>query len=200
MMTSEDWNAIAAIGQCAGAAATFAAVLVALRAESRANAIRLAITTTPAVPPSEFMSGSNLRVVVVNRSNRPVTLMGGGVLLPEGSVSDNHHLQLRSLYEKTVKEWDRIEGDVSAEWLSQELDQKKCKTLVKLWIFVEDATGRRHWVKAYFDPAPYIAKRQATQRAHGKDLVRMIEQAQPSANALTEGSSSEPNSQPEKTA
>jgi hypothetical protein len=186
MMTSEDWNVVAAIGQCAGAIATLAAVWIALRAESRANTIRLDLSVKQALPPSEYSDGSDFQIVVVNRSNRPVTLLDGGVVLPGGPVSDNHNLRLGSLHKKTIKEWDWIEGSVSAEWLFYELDRKEIKTQVKFWIFVEDATGKRHWIKARFDPSPYLAMRQAKRRAELEKLAKMCEQNQHTAKTLAE--------------
>jgi hypothetical protein len=130
--------------------------------------------------------------------------MGGGVLLPDGSVSDNHHLRLRSLYQQNVKEWDRIEADVSAEWLSHELEQKSCNTQIRVWLFVEDATGRRHWVKAPFNPAPYIANRQAMKqaslRATLEELKKSITEDGDSVNPQIDGSLPRADSRPEKTA
>jgi hypothetical protein len=149
-----DWSAAGAIGQWLGAIATFAAVVVALRAEWRARDTRLVVKVALG-PTAGGRGGPTFIVSVVNRSNRTVILDGGGILLAD-------HRQLGPIttpvFTGDIRELERKEDRILAATVAQWLNNVGITKSIRLWFYIQDSTGKQHGCKHTFDPHPWIRK------------------------------------------
>jgi hypothetical protein len=149
-----DWNAFGAIGQWLAAIATFAAVIVALRAEHRARSthltVRVALGPTPA-----GRGGPAFIISVVNPSNRHVILEGGSILLSDrsrlGPIADPG-------LTGEMRELERRDCRVSAATVAQWLIAARLTQPTKLWFCIHDSSGKQHGGMYKFDPHPWLQK------------------------------------------
>jgi hypothetical protein len=166
-----DWNAVAAIGQCLGAAATFAAVWIALGTERRARSTRLKVGVKKggSAGAPDWLFRHIITVHVVNHSIRPVKLTYGGAHLPGGKS----FLPFR--FDESigpVEEWGVAEMTISHEWIAERVREAGLTGPVKLWVYAQDATGRKHWCKHAFDPTPWIKDLEPLPNSPAAQVVR----------------------------
>lgn len=146
-----DWNAAGAIGQWAGAIATTAAVIVALRAERRSRMTYITVNVVPG-PLDGRKKGPAFVISVVNQSGRTVILDGAGILLPDGRelgpiITDVFRGEIKDLERKVVT----YPAEDVAGWL---VDQK-IVVPTRLLFYVRDTTGKQHTCPHVFDPSPW---------------------------------------------
>lgn len=147
-----DWAAVAAIGQCLGAVATFAAVLVALSADRRSRITRLAVKVMLG---QSGKSAPTLIIHVTNCSGRPVFLDGGSIALPDrrvlGPLPDQN---ATGMIRDSEKRELRIPVRTVAEWLRDAGHPRE----TRLRFVIGDTTGGEHACHYQMDPTPWLQK------------------------------------------
>jgi hypothetical protein len=150
-----DWNAVGAIGQWLGAIATFAAVVVALRADRRARTTYIVVGITLGALGEKMKGGPAFAISVVNHSGRTVILDGAGILLPDGR-------QLGPIVSEVfigeIKDLERRQHAFPVEKVASWLIEAKIVVPTKLHFFVRDTTGKLHRCQYKFDPSPWLTK------------------------------------------
>lgn len=146
-----DWNAVAALGQWAGAIATTVAVIVALSAERRARRTFLTVNVTSG-PLDGRKKGSAFIISAVNQSGRTVKLERAAIFLADGRllgpiVTDKFIGDITDLEKRTYQQ---PQEEVAA-WLINLGIVVETELIFK----VEDTTGKQHSCKYRFNPGPF---------------------------------------------
>jgi hypothetical protein len=145
-----NWAAVGALGQWAAAAATVAAVWVALRGERarlRLDVDGLDPGRDSAEPPALTFQVRNLGKTIV-LIDQALLLMAGGV-----PVSDGKGRSLLSLLEGAeLHQYGHVSASLSAAALAEVLAGARP---VSLYFLVIDVFGRRHRRRFNFDPSPW---------------------------------------------
>jgi hypothetical protein len=143
-----DWNAVAAIGQCLGALATFLAVVVALYTARAAAAVRLKVSTSLKQARHHNVFGPFVRETAVfrvsNLSHRSVHITDVGLVLPNGRQVPLPVAQPG--LPRCLKEMEVWEIGVPAPDMRQ-LFKENHSPAGTLRVFFADGRGRRHWCK-----------------------------------------------------
>ena len=155
MPTWWDWNAAGAIGQWLGAIATFAAVVVALRAERRARSTHVVVSVSIGALGEKMKGGPAFVIAAVNHSGRTVILDGAGILLPDGRQLGPI---VSEVFTGESKDLERKQLSFSVETVAKWLIEAKIVAPTKLHFFVRDTTGKLYKCPQTCDPSPWLTK------------------------------------------
>jgi hypothetical protein len=152
-MLATDWNMVGALGQWAGAIATFLAVVVALKTVHDASTIRVDVTAAPGITTPDGRDAVIL--TAVNKSHRPVTQTTFGLILPSRKQLVFMDLANRNFPAK-LAELDALTIPIPAVQLAAEMAKLGLTAECTLSVFFNDSTDTRHWVKFPFDPIMWL--------------------------------------------
>jgi hypothetical protein len=159
LLAEIDWVMVGAIGQWAGAIATFAAVVVALWTARLSSAVRLKVKG--ALAATDRGRGVEWYIIAsaVNLSHRPVTVSGAGFVLP----NDGHQMYPSASLDGTLpmilSEGARVQLFFPCPEIAEELLKLGYKDRTKLKVFFDDAAGGRHCRSFRFSPNKWIGRR-----------------------------------------
>jgi hypothetical protein len=144
-----DWNAVGAIGQWAGAIATFCAVLVSLKMARDANSIRVKIRAGRGVVTFGQGPVAVFTFSATNLGSRPVTLTSMGFILPSG-------IQLlpkmfSGQLPKKLEPLERLPLIAPVGEMAHLLAESNHQGRVKLRVFFDEESGSRHTCKWTLD-------------------------------------------------
>lgn len=145
--TSNDWNAVGALGQWAGAIATFSAVAVALKTTYDASKNRIKVEVS-----FGFLTGiqpEGVQMIIFSATNigvRQVKLQSSGVVLPNNSQLIFPYDTIDKL-PATLQSSDQVTYWVILENVKAALRERNLHGTIKLKVFFTDSHGIRHWGK-----------------------------------------------------
>lgn len=145
MTWSINWDAVAAIGQWAGAIATFWAVMVALKQVRDASTVRVIVKALPGfISEGPYASENLVFISATNAGQRPVKLTSAGILLPDGNQL-MHPGKYGEVLPVTLQEAEEITYHVSARQLAVGLIDRGYSGRIDLKFYFEDTRGVRHY-------------------------------------------------------
>ena len=155
MPSADDWAAVGAIGQWAGAVATTAAVVVALSAERRARSTKIVLSVTYGATGAKMKGGPAFAITAVNHSNRSVILDGSGILLPDGRLLGQIATQS---FTDEIKPLERREHAFPTETVARWMIDGGIVKPTRLTFYIKDTTGKQHKYAYKFDPSPWLVQ------------------------------------------
>jgi len=145
--TANYWNAVGALGQWAGAIATVAAVVIALKTTYDASQNRIKVETSLGFITGLPQEGVQMIFfTAINIGIRQVQLRSSGVILP-----NNEQLifpgDTAEKLPATLQSSDQVTYWVVFEDIKNVLREKKLQGSIKVKVFFSDSLGTRHWGK-----------------------------------------------------
>jgi hypothetical protein len=145
--SSSWWNAVGALGQWAGAVATFSAVVVALKQAHDMTTVRVRVSVTMGFAAlGSQISDPMVIVSATNQGHRPVRLTATGMLMPDGRqlvfLED-----VRDALPKTLQEAETTQYHVPVGVIARKLREEGFTGEVMVRFYFSDTQDLRHWGK-----------------------------------------------------
>ena len=150
-MNSINWDAIAAIGQCTGALATFLAVLVALKSSKDASTVKVKVNVWMGffVFKNGHLGADSIFCGAVNTGLIPIKLTNAGIRLPNKKqlIFD----EFKEAIPKELKSSDATQYSIEINRLIEVLKSNGIQGNVTLKFYFGDTRGNRYYKKWKFN-------------------------------------------------